>query len=397
MPVRAFNRQHKGALVRRVCVVITARPSYARIKTALEAMRERPDLELKLIVAASALLERYGPVVDVIRADGFEPDEVVYMVVEGENLVTSAKSTGLGIVELATTFDNLKPDVVLSIADRFETIATAISASYLNIPLAHVQGGEVTGSIDEKVRHAVTKLADLHFVSSKSAAERVVRMGENAATVFVTGCPSVDLASRVRAESNRPFDLYSHYRGVGDPFPVDQDYLVVMQHPVTTEYMDAVPQVEATLDAVQAVGMPTFWFWPNVDAGSDRISKVIRQRRELQDLRHIYFLKNMAPEDFLRLLSRARCLVGNSSTGIREAAHLGLPVVNIGNRQVGRDRAANVLDVPYSRAEIRAAIERQVAHGPYASSELYGDGQAGRRIAELLATISLRSDKRITY
>ena len=172
------DRSMSETSVRKVCVVITARPSYARIKTVLEAVKAHPKLQLQLIVAASALLERYGSVVDVIRQDGFEPDSVVYMVVEGENLVTTAKSTGLGVVELATIFDNLKPDVVISVADRYETIATAIAASYLNIPVAHVQGGEVTGSIDEKVRHAVTKLSNLHFVSNDKAAERVIRMGE---------------------------------------------------------------------------------------------------------------------------------------------------------------------------------------------------------------------------
>ena len=173
---------------RKICVVITARASYARIKTVLEAVSEHADLELQLVVAASALLERYGPVVDVIREDGFKPNSTVYMQVEGENLITSAKSTGAGISELATVFDNLSPHMVLSIADRYETIATAIAASYLNIPVVHVQGGEVTGSIDEKVRHAVTKLANLHFVATQQAADRVIRMGEDPDTVHVTGC-----------------------------------------------------------------------------------------------------------------------------------------------------------------------------------------------------------------
>ena len=182
---------------RKICVVITARPSYSRIKSALAAIQRRPDLELQLVVAASALLDRYGKTVEIIEGDGFEITERVYMVLEGENLVTSAKSTGLGIVELATVFDNLKPDMVVTIADRYETMATAIAASYMNIVVAHIQGGEVTGSIDDKVRHAVTKLSNLHFVSHDLAAERVIRMGEDPATVFVTGCPSIDLASSV--------------------------------------------------------------------------------------------------------------------------------------------------------------------------------------------------------
>ena len=324
-----------GERRRRVCVVVTVRPSYARIKSVMEAVRDHPRLELQLVVGASALLERYGPAIDVIRADGFEPNAVVYMVVEGENLVTTAKSTGHGLVELATIFDNLRPDVVVSVADRYETLATAIAAAYQNIPVAHVQGGEVTGSIDEKVRHAVTKLADLHLVATAASAERVIRMGEDPATVHVTGCPSLDLAARVWVEAGsrpEPFDPFEHYGGVGHRFDPAEGYLVVMQHPVTTEYEDALAQITETLEAIEALDLPTFWFWPNVDAGSDRISKGIRHFRETRAIPHVHFFKNLAPEDFLRLLAGARCLVGNSSVGIREGSFLGVPVVNVGSR-----------------------------------------------------------------
>ena len=383
--------------IRKVCVVITARPSYSRIKTVLEAIKAHPDLRLQLVVGASALLERYGPVVDVIRADGFEPDAVVYMVLEGENLVTTAKSTGMGVVELATIFDNLKPDVVVSVADRYETIATAIAASYLNIPVAHVQGGEVTGSIDEKVRHAVTKLSNLHFVANQSAAERVIRMGEEPATVFTTGCPSVDLAARVLGDSQNGFNPFERYSGVGREFDQRKGYLVVMQHPVTTEYEDAMDQIQETLAAVESLAHSTFWFWPNVDAGSDRISKAIRQFRETRNVTTIYFLKNMSPEDFLKLLIGAKCLVGNSSVGIRETSFIGVPVVNIGNRQTGRDRGPNVKDVGYDRKEITAAVKEHLANGRYRSTNLYGDGKAGARIANILANSTLTTKKRITY
>lgn len=388
-----------AASKRRVGVVVTARPSYARVKSLLQAVDAHPELELLLVVGASALLERYGPVVEVMRADGFEPDAVVYMVVEGENLVTTAKSTGLGVVELATIFDNLKPGVVVSVADRYETIATAIAASYLNIPLAHVQGGEVTGSIDEKVRHAVTKLANVHFVSNEAARERVVRMGEDPATVHVTGCPSIDLAARTLGEPEPgAFDPFGGYGGVGEPFqPEPGEYLVVLQHPVTTEYERAPDQIQETLAAVEAMGRPTFWFWPNVDAGSDLVSKGIRHHRETRPMDHVYFFKNLSPEDFLRLLDGAACLIGNSSAGIREGAFLGLPVVNVGNRQAGRDRAPNVTDVPHDRRAIQSAAEAQLRHGRYARSALYGDGRAGERAAALLAGPALPVAKQIAY
>lgn len=382
---------------RKVCVVITARPSYARVKTVLEAVRDHPGLELRLVVGASALLERYGPVVDVIRADGFTPDEIVYMVIEGENLVTSAKSTGLGIVELATIFDNIRPDIVISVADRYETIATAIAASYLNVTVGHVQGGEVTGSIDEKVRHAVTKLSNLHFVSNERAAERVIRMGENPETVFVTGCPSIDLVARVTRDGAGDMDVFARYGGVGDRFDPSEGYIVVMQHPVTTEYEDSLAQIEETLEAVARIALPTFWFWPNVDAGSDRISKAIRKMREQRQLPKVYFLKNMAPEDFIRLLDKAMLLVGNSSAGIREAAFLGLPVVNIGTRQAGRERGENTIDTGYDRHEIIAAVKRQIEKGRYPQNRLYGDGRAGERIADILSRAPLVTDKKITY
>jgi UDP-hydrolysing UDP-N-acetyl-D-glucosamine 2-epimerase len=391
------KREGERTKVRKICVVITARPSYARIKTVLQAVKEHPMLELQIVVGASALLERYGSVVDIIREDGFEPNAVVYMVVEGENLVTTAKSTGLGVVELSTIFDNLKPDMVISIADRYETIATAIAAAYLNIPLAHVQGGEVTGSIDEKVRHAVTKLADVHFVANAKAAERVTRMGERPDSVFVTGCPSIDLASRVLSEGANGFNPFERYGGVGREFDLSNGYLVVMQHPVTTEYSDALDQTRETLSAIESLAQPTIWFWPNVDAGSDRISKAIRHFRESHDVPFIYFLKNMSPEDFLKLLIQSKCLIGNSSVGIRECSYLGTPVVNIGNRQVGRDRGRNVIDTVYESGEITRAVKTHLSNGRYPNEELYGDGQAGLRIAQILSDVPLRIDKRISF
>ncbi len=382
---------------RKVCVLVTARPSYSRIKTALQAIKQHADLELQLVVAASALLDRYGTAVRYIEADGFEVTTRVHMVLEGGNLAAMAKTTGLGVLELATVFDNLKPDVVVTVADRFETIATAVAASYLNIPVAHVQGGEVTGSIDEKVRHAVTKLADLHFVATQRAAERVVRMGEDPLTVHVTGCPSIDLAAGVLCHPELDFDPIEKYGGVGEGLDLSDGYLVVMQHPVTTEYELARQHVFETLHAVRDMGMPALWFWPNVDAGSDGTSGGLRTFRETERPKNFHFFKNMAPDDFLRLLYNSSCLVGNSSVGIRECSFLGIPVVNIGSRQQGRDRGVNVFDCDYDRREIGRAIERHLGNGRYPQDTLYGDGQAGRRIGELLSCEPLHIAKRLTY
>jgi UDP-hydrolysing UDP-N-acetyl-D-glucosamine 2-epimerase len=382
---------------RKVCVVITARPSYSRIKTALLAIKENPELELQLVVAASALLDRYGNAVNFVESEGFDVAARVFMVLEGENPTSMAKTTGIGLLELATVFDNLKPDLVITVADRYETLATAIAASYMNIPVVHVQGGEVTGSIDEKVRHAVTKLSDVHLVATRCAAERVERMGEDPSKIFVTGCPSIDLAAEVLCDPALGFDPFKKYGGVGDLNRLLNGYVVVMQHPVTTEYKLAREQVTETLRAIHDFDMPALWFWSNVDAGADGTSNGIRAFRESVHPRNMHFFKNMSPTDFLRLLYNSKCLIGNSSVGIRECSFLGVPVVNIGTRQNGRERGKNVIDVQHSDVEIKAAVTRQVEHGRYQSERIYGDGKAGERISNLLINAPLSTQKVLTY
>ena len=382
---------------RRICVLVTARPSYSRIRSALKAIQGHPALELQLVVAASALLERYGGAIQAIEHDGFTPAARVYMVLEGENLVTSAKSTGLGLVELATVFDNLQPDAVVTVADRYETLATAVAASYMNIPVVHVQGGEVTGSIDEKVRHAVTKLANLHLVSTPLARERVIKLGEAPDSVIMTGCPSIDIAAEVAAKPELDFDPFGRYGGVGPREDLSNGYVVVMQHPVTTEYDESRQQVDETLYAVKDLGLPVLWFWPNVDAGSDGTSKGIRVFREKEKAANFHFFRNMLPEDFLRLLCGASAIVGNSSVAIRECSFLGVPAVNIGSRQRGRERGRNVIDVDHDRAAIAAALREHTRRGRPSPDHLYGDGRAGDRIADALARAELRVEKQLTY
>lgn len=384
---------------RRVAVVVTNRASYARIKSALQAMQARDDIDLCVIAAGSLLLEKFGSGVHVLEADGFPAVERLYVVLEGENPVTMAKTTGLAVTELASVFDRIRPDFVLTVADRYETLATAVAAAYLNLPLVHVQGGEITGSIDEKVRHAITKLADYHFVSTTTAAERVIRMGEDPSTVFVTGCPSIDLAVGAAAVVDPGLaEALERSAGVGPSVPLKpREFLIVMQHPVTTEYEAAPEQIRHTLQAVRTLEMPTLWFWPNVDAGSDQISKGIRRFREQHPDASVHFFKNLPPEQFLALLGQAACIVGNSSVAVREASFLGVPAVNIGTRQQGRERAGNVRDVPHDSGAIVAAVRDQVRVGRHPSSRLYGDGHAGGRIAELLATIRPRIEKRLTY
>jgi bifunctional UDP-N-acetylglucosamine 2-epimerase / N-acetylmannosamine kinase len=382
---------------RNICVVVTARPSYSRIKTALQAIKDHPELELQLVVAASALLDRYGNAVDFIQADGFSITEKVYNVLEGNTSTTMAKTTGLGIMELATAFDNLKPNIVCTIGDRYETMATAIAASYMNIPLCHIQGGEVTGNIDEKVRHAITKLADLHLVANQDAQQRLIKLGEEEDTIFITGCPSIDIAEDIRNKPELDFNPCEKYGGVGPIIDSSEDYIVVLNHPVTTEFEQAFSQTDVLLKAIHKLNKPTFWFWPNVDAGSDGTSSAIRSFREIKQPQNMHFFKNMEGRDFLRLLANSNCLIGNSSVGIRECSHLGVPVVNIGTRQNRRQRGQNVIDINYIENEITEAINFQVNHGKYTPQNIYGNGQSGKGIADILAVAEPKINKTITY
>jgi UDP-hydrolysing UDP-N-acetyl-D-glucosamine 2-epimerase len=382
---------------RKIAVVITARPSYSRVKTVLTAIKSHDELELQLIVAASALLDRYGSAVNYIEKDGFEIAAKVFNVLEGENLTAAAKTTGIGILELSTVFDNLKPDIVVTVADRFETMATAIAASYMNIPLAHIQGGEVTGNIDEKVRHAITKLSDYHFVASESAKKRVIQLGENPEMVFNTGCPSIDIAKGVLDNKELNFNPYEKYGGVGSKPDLSNGYIVVMQHPVTNEYQDSRKQIEITLRVIQKINLPTLWFWPNVDAGADGTSTGIRAFREQHLLPNVHFFKNMEGTDFLKILNNSICLVGNSSVGVRECAYLGVPTVNIGSRQNRRERGENIVDVSYDEQEIKNAVKNSLDKTERPKSNVYGGGDAGKKIAELLQSLPLQFHKTITY
>jgi len=378
---------------RKICVVVGSRANYARIKSVLEAVRDHPELELQLVAGASLVLERFGNAADVMALEGFEPDATIRFIIEGETPSTMAKSTGLGLLELPTVFELLQPDVVVTVADRFETIATAIAASYMNIPVAHTQGGEVSGSIDESVRHAVTKLAHLHFPATSLSAQRILAMGEDPSAVHLVGCPSIDLVARVDRGSK--IGTLSRFGGAGSPIDPEAPYVLVMQHPVTTEYGHGIAQMDETLEAVGASGLQALVFWPNVDAGSEHLAKSIRLFREQGRGDRFHFFRNLPPEEFIRVMAHAACMVGNSSAALREGAYLGVPAVNVGTRQHDRERAENVVDADHDASSIGDAIRRQVAHGPYVSSPLFGDGTAGVQIAEVLAAARPTVQKRL--
>lgn len=372
----------------KICCIITARPSYSRVKALLDELKNDDSFELELIVTSSALIEKNGKVVDFIKRDGFNVYAEVHTILESSTLANSVRSVGMALFQLPSIVREMNPDAIITIADRYETISNAITSSYMNIPLIHIQGGEVSGSIDNKVRHAITKLSDIHFVSTELSRERVVKMGENPKKVFNTGCPSVDLARIVDLETKNYYDLLSKNTDLGINFSLEQKYIVVLQHPDTMEYLDSESQIINTLNAVTSFNLPLVFFWPNIDAGSDTISKQLRKLSVNKPNLEIKFIKNLDGLDFLRLLKNCSVLVGNSSVGVRECSYLGVPVVNIGKRQHHREKSNNLIDVDYKEDEIKKGIEFQLNNKSINKSNLYGDGYSSSKIVEILKKIN---------
>ena len=385
---------------KKICVVIINRANYARIKHFLLEAKKNKKIQLQIILGASAHLKRFGDIQNIIKEDGLKVDQKIYTSLEGENPTTMAKSTGLAIIELTTCFDKLKPDIVLTVADRYETLATAISASYMNIFLAHTQGGEVTGSIDESVRHAITKLSHIHFVSNRRAYKYVVNLGEEKKRVFITGCPSIDILKKINFKKIQKEIIKKNiFTGTGSFFDLKRKFLILIQHPVTTEYKNAKIQIKETIKAANILSkkVQILWLWPNIDAGSDIFSKEIRSFREKENPKNIYFHKNFSAEHYAYLLSKATCIFGNSSSGIREASYFGTPAVNIGNRQSGRETSKNIINVDHSAINIVNAVNKQIKIKKYSKSFLYGNGNAGKKISKILSNTKLDIFKKLNY
>jgi UDP-hydrolysing UDP-N-acetyl-D-glucosamine 2-epimerase len=368
--------------MRKICIVTGNRSEYSRLKSVMQEIKKREDLKMILIVTASHLLDDFGKTANVIINDGFEIDSLARTVAAGEDLVSMAKSVGLCALELPTLFELYKPDMVLIVGDRFDAMGTATSAALMNIPIAHIQGGEVTGTIDESIRHAITKLAHIHFPATKKSAERIIRMGENPKMVFNVGCPSADIISKIKISKRE--DICRKYQL--DP---STDFLIIAQHPVTTECESAKKQIRETLQAVSELGIQAIMLYPNVDAGSKDIVREIRFFDKENKLSKVGKFKHIVFEDFIILLAHAACIIGNSSSGIRESCYFGTPAVNIGTRQNGRERGKNVIDTGYDKEEIKKAVLSCIAHGKYPPEWIYGNGGSGKKITDVLSKISL--------
>ncbi|CAM8624265.1 WecB UDP-N-acetylglucosamine 2-epimerase [Burkholderiales bacterium] len=385
---------------RRICVYIGGRANYSSSKSILQNIKIHPALELLVIAGAASVIDRYGELTSVLQEDGFSADYRFFSLVEGETPLTMAKSAGLGLIEASSALDNLQPDLVLVIGDRYDVLPVAIASSFMNIPLAHTMGGEVTGTIDESIRHAITKLAHLHFPANEDAYQRIIRMGERPESVHNVGCPRNDIVLQTLHNQNSRevlAGLYRAHSGVGPELDLSGRFLLVSQHPVTTEYGENVSNMQKTLAALDRIRLPTLLLWPNSDAGSGEISRAIRVFRERHRPEWLHVFKDLPLETYIHLMSTTACLIGNSSSGVREGALLGTPVVNIGSRQSTRLRGRNVISVSNEDGEIEKAILKQLEHGRYEMDTLYGDGRAGVRIAEFLASAIPVVQKGIAY
>ena len=379
---------------RKICVVLVDRANYGRLKPVMQAIADHPELELQVLAAGTMVLERFGLPVRVVREDGFPVDGEIHIELEGSLPVTMAKSVGFGLVEFASEFRRLQPDLVLIIGDRYEALSAAIAAAYMNICLAHIQGGEVSSSIDESARHAITKFAHFHFPSTQRAAEYIMRMGERPDTILGVGCPSSDIARQID-RTLRPEIVNNH--GSGAEIDVTAPYLLVIFHPTTTEYGGERQQMEELLEALNELKQPTVLLWPNIDAGSDHVSWAIRHFRDRVKPDWLRTLINLTPEDYLKVLSNAACAIGNSSSFVRDAGYFGTPVVLVGSRQEGREADVHVTHVEPETPAVAAAVRAQLEHGRYAPSTLYGDGNVSERIAAALAGINPYAQKRLHY
>ncbi|MBI4333128.1 MAG: UDP-N-acetylglucosamine 2-epimerase (hydrolyzing) [Chloroflexi bacterium] len=383
--------------MRKIAVVTGTRAEYGILLPVLRAIQARPELSLSVVVTGMHLSREFGHTVRDIENDGFPIAAEVDMLLSSDTSEAMAKSVGLGILGMAQTWRHLRPDVVLVLGDRVEPLAGAISSAYMNIPVAHIHGGDSSrGGLDEYARHAITKFAHIHFPGTPRSAERILKMGEDEWRIHMVGSPALDA---ILNEKPVPDEVLIEKLGIDPSKPP----VLVVQHPVTTEVENAGDQMAQTLEAVIATGYPAIALYPNSDAGGREMIEVIREyEKRFPVLRAI---PSLPRAEYLGLMKLAKVLVGNSSSGIIDAPSFGVPAVNIGTRQEGRERGKNVIDVGYGKEEIVQAIKRAMADEKFLAEvgkceSPYGDGKAGGRIAQVLSSTQCTPEllqKKITY
>jgi GDP/UDP-N,N'-diacetylbacillosamine 2-epimerase (hydrolysing) len=374
--------------VRTIAVITGSRGEWGYIRPVLRLIENDPGLDYRIITTNMHLLPAFGMSVHEIEKDGFHVDERLFMTFDGYTAATMTKSLGCLLMELPTVLQRMQPDLILLAGDRGEQLMGAIAGQHLSIPVAHIQAGELSGNVDGVVRHAITKLAHIHFAANEEFAERVRRLGEHDFRIFITGAPLVDELATGAFTSEE--DLREKYR-----LNQTERLILTVQHPLTEEEAQAGDQVDETINAITEINWPTIFIYPNGDAGSEQIrSRLVKLKRP-----HIRLFRNLPRQDYLGLMKMADVLVGNSSSGIMEAPSFGKPAVNIGRRQVGRPQAANVINTDNRKDEIVSAI--RVATSPEFVEKArtvrnpYGDGTASKKIVEIMKTIEI--DRRLLY
>lgn len=373
---------------KRIILGVTGiRSEYDIMSSVFRAIKEHPQLDIELIVTGAHLSDAYGYTINDIKNDGFKIAEEIESLINGDMLSSRVKGLAIQLQGMIQTVVRVEPDFLLVLGDREESISTALIGAYMNIPVAHIAGGDrVIGNVDDQVRHAVTKLAHIHFVTNQESYDRVVAMGEQAFRAFNTGNPGLDRLINVeRLYDEQLSEKLGFKINVGEPL------ILLIQHVISTEVEQAYFQMKETLEAVKELGIKTVLTYPNSDAGGQQMIKAIEEYTRLNNL---YITKNLPRLEFINIMRRASCMLGNSSAGIMEAPLLGLPVVNIGNRQKGRLHADNIQFVSHDKNEICNAVKKAIYNEEYRNQVAkcynpYGDGKSSEKIANILATIPI--------
>lgn len=362
-------------------VVVTARPSWARVKSlVLEYLKIAGNSKLRVTLVGPALSSRYGNILELMPEGVLTASHSTLR--ESDDLTAIALSCVDGSQSLIHQWMSSRPDCVLVIADRSETLGVSTAAALMQIPLIHLQGGEISGSIDDKVRDTNSKLADLHLTTNSVTKRHLEEIGESSDLIFEVGCPSVDLVAEL---INNPMQISGQLTGVGAEINVESDFGVIMFHPDTLESKQTIDWVASLVQVIERSPMKWFWFWPNPDHGTNLVSKTLRRNREAGKLQNVRFIINLPPEQFITLVLKSKVMIGNSSFGIREASFIGLPVVNLGTRQSGRQRALNVVEIQEPNTkELELKIHKQI-QAKFLSSSIYGTGNAGKLSAKIIS------------